>query len=219
MSAETLIAAILTFMIWSYILGDNPAFRLAEHLLVGSAAGYVAVLAWFHIIWPALHAMWLQPNPATVLPFVLCALLVARQWSLMRPWAAVPLAFLIGVGSALAIGGALFGTLWPQVLATASLSLSPADFGATQPFLTSNFFWQNLAVLIATIGTFCYFAFRIRPGGPLRDLRAMLIRFWSGVGLWVIMMTLGALFASAAMSRFTLLIERVQWLLEAFGLR
>lgn len=219
MSAETIIAAILTFMIWSYILGDNPAFRIAEHVLVGSAAGYVAVLAWCHIIAPAWHAMWSRPEPATVLPFVLCALLAVRQWPLIRPWAAVSLAFLIGTGSALAIGGALFGSLWSQVLATASLSLNPADFGETQFFLTSNAFWQNLAILIGTVGTFCYFAFRIRPRGPLRDLRAAFIRFWSGVGLWMVMMTLGALFASAALSRFTLLIERVQWLLEIFGLR
>ncbi|PWH17026.1 MAG: hypothetical protein DDG58_08880 [Ardenticatenia bacterium] len=219
MSAETILAAVLTFMIWSYILGDNPAFRIAEHILVGTAAGYVAVLAWGHIIWPALHAMWSQPSPATVLPFLLCALLAARPWPLLRPWAAVSLAFLIGVGSALAVGGALFGTLWSQVLATASLSLNPADWDEAQMFLTSNAFWQNLAIVIGTIGTFCYFTFRIRPGGPLRDLRAAFIRFWSGVGLWMMMITLGALFASAAMSRFTLLIDRVQWLLGIFELR
>lgn len=219
MSAETIVAAILTFMVWSYILGDNPAFRIAEHLLVGTAAGYVAIVVWFQVIGPALHDMVLQPSPTTVLPFVLCALLAARRWPFMRPWAAVSLAFLVGVGSSLAIGGALFGTLWSQVLATASLSLNPADFGESQMFLTSNSFWQNLAILIGTIGTFCYFAFRIRPGGPLRDLRAAFIRFWGGVGLWMIMMTLGALFANAAMSRFTLLIDRVQWLLQVFGLR
>jgi len=219
LSAETIVAAILTFMVWSYILGDNPAFRIAEHLLVGTAAGYVAIVVWFQVIGPALHDMVLQPSPTTVLPFVLCALLAARRWPFMRPWAAVSLAFLVGVGSSLAIGGALFGTLWSQVLATASLSLNPADFGESQMFLTSNSFWQNLAILIGTIGTFCYFAFRIRPGGPLRDLRAAFIRFWGGVGLWMIMMTLGALFANAAMSRFTLLIDRVQWLLQVFGLR
>ncbi len=219
MSAETIIAAILTFMIWSYVLGDNPAFRIAEHLLVGTAAGYVVIVAWFHVIQPALHEMWSQPSLATALPFVLCALLVVRKWPSMRPWAAASLALLVGVGSALAIGGTLFGTLWSQVLATASLSLNPADFSGSQMFLTSNFFWQNLAILIGTIGTFCYFAFRVRPGGPLRDLRAALIRFWSGIGLWMIMMTLGAFFANAAMSRFTLLIDRVQWLLGIFGLR
>jgi hypothetical protein len=219
LSVETIIAAILTFMVWSYVLGDNPAFRIAEHLLVGTAAGYVAIVAWFQVIQPALHNMLLQPNPATVLPFVLCVLLAARAWPFTRHWAAVSLAFLVGVGSALAVGGALFGTLWSQVLAIASLSLDPSDFNEPQMLLASNSFWQNLAILIGTLGTFCYFAFRVRPDGPLRDLRAAFIRFWSGVGFWMIMITLGALFANAAMSRFTLLIDRVQWLLEAFGLR
>jgi len=218
-STETIIAAILTFMIWSYVLGDNPAFRIAAHLLIGTAAGYAAIVAWFNVVQPAVRDVLLRPTPVAALPLVLCALLVARAWPPIRHLAAIPLAFLLGVGSALAVGGALFGTLWSQVLATASLSLNPIDAHESQPFLTSSFFWQNLAILIGTLGTFCYFTFHVRPRGPLSGLRATFVRFWSGVGLWLIMITLGALFANAAMSRFTLLIGRVQWLIEAFGLR
>jgi hypothetical protein len=60
-------------------------------------------------------------------------------------------------------------------------------------------------------------SFTAQPGGLLGGFRGAFSRFWSGVGLWVIMIALGALFANAAMSRITLLIGRVQWLQDAFG--
>jgi hypothetical protein len=219
LSVETIVAAALTFMVWSYVLGDNPAFRVAEHLLVGTAAGYAAVVAWHNVLQPAAQAALIpQPSPLAGVPLVLCVLLAARVRPAWSGWSGVAVAFLVGVGSGLAVGGALFGTLWSQISATAGLSLDPADYGDLQPALASPALWQNLAILIGTVGALFYFAFNTRPGGPLGGLRGAFTRFWSGVGLWIIMMALGALFANAAMSRFTLLIGRVQWLLEAVGL-
>jgi len=219
MSIGTLIAAILTFMVWSYLLGDNPAFRIAEHLFVGIAVGYAVLVAWFSVMQPALFGAVVPQSPAlAAVPLVLCLLLMAK----VRPaWSGVgniAVAFLVGVGAALAVGGALFGTLGPQVAATASLSLDPADYGDTQPALASPFLWQNLAVLVGTIGTFFYFTFNTQPQGPLGGFRETFTRFWSGIGRWVIMMMLGALFANTVTSRIALLIGRVQWLLSAFGL-
>ncbi len=219
MTIGTIIAAILTFMVWSYLLGDNPAFRIAEHLFVGIAVGYAVVVAWFNVVQPAHFGAVAPQSPAlAAVPLVLCLLLMAK----VRPaWSAVgniAVAFLVGVGAALAVGGALFGTLGPQVAATASLSLDPADYGDTQPALASPFLWQNLAVLVGTVGTFFYFTFNTQPQGPLGGFRETFTRFWSGIGRWVIMMMLGALFANTVTSRIALLIGRVQWLLSAFGL-
>jgi hypothetical protein len=219
MSVGTIIAAILTFMVWSYLLGDNPAFRIAEHLFVGIAVGYAVLVAWFSVVQPALSGVVVSQSPAlAAVPLVLCLLLMAK----VRPaWSGVgniAVAFLVGVGAALAVGGALFGTLGPQVAATASLSLDPADYGDTQPALASPFLWQNLAVLVGTVGTFFYFTFNTQPQGPLGGFRETFTRFWSGIGRWVIMMMLGALFANTVTSRIALLIGRVQWLLSAFGL-
>jgi hypothetical protein len=219
MSIGTIIAAILTFMVWSYLLGDNPAFRIAEHLFVGIAVGYAVVVAWFNVVQPALFGAVAPQSPAlAAVPLILCLLLMAK----VRPaWSGVgniAVAFLMGVGAALAVGGALFGTLGPQVAATAGLSLDPGDYGDTQSALASPFLWQNLAVLVGTVGTFFYFTFNTQPQGPLGGFRETFTRFWSGIGRWVIMMMLGALFANTVTSRFALLIGRVQWLLSAFGL-
>ena len=219
MNPGTIIAAVFTFMIWSYLLGDNPAFRLAEHLFVGTAVGYAVVVAWFNVVQPALFGAVAPRSPAlAAVPLVFCLLLMAKVWPAWSGVGSIAVAFLIGVGAALAVGGALFGTLWPQVSATAGLSLNPADYGDPQPALASTFFWQNLAVLVGTIGAFFYFTFNTQPQGPLGGFRETFTRFWSGMGRWVIMMTLGALFANTVTSRIALLIGRVQWLLAAFGL-
>jgi hypothetical protein len=216
MSAGTLIAAILTFMVWSYLLGDNPAFRFAEHLFVGIAIGYAVLVAWFNVVQPALFGAVAPQSPIfAAVPLVLCLLLMAKvrpAWSFIGN---IPIAFLIGVGAALAVGGALFGTLWPQVSATANLSLDPADYGDPQPILASTFFWQNLAIVIGTIGTFFYFTFNMQPQGLLGGFRETFTRFWSGIGRWVILITLGALFGNTAMSLIAALIGRIQWLMDA----
>lgn len=218
MNLETIIGIVLTLMVWSYLLGDNPAFRVAEHVLVGVAAGYAMIIAWFQVIQPTLQEIMVaQSAPAAAVPLVLCLLLMTRVRSSWAGISSIPIALLIGVGAALAVGGAFFGTLWPQASAVAALSLDPADYGDTQPALSSPYFWQNLAVLIGTLGTFFYFTFNVRPQGRLAGLREGFIRFWSGVGRWVIIITLGALFANAAMSRLSLLIGRLDWLLDAFG--
>jgi hypothetical protein len=219
MSVTTLIAALLTFMIWSYLLGDNPAFRVAEHLFVGTAVGYAVVVSWFNAVQPAFFGEAARQSPGlAALPLVLCLLLVFR----LRPaWSGVgniSVAFLLGVGAALAVGGALFGSLWPQVWQTAVLSLNPADYGDPEPIIGSTFFWQNLAILVGTIGTFFYFTFNTQPQGLLGGFRETFTRFWSGIGRWVIMITLGALFANTVTARIALLVGRVRWLLDAFGL-
>ena len=43
---------LLTLMILSYLVGDNPAFRVAVYIFVGVSAGYVAAVAWWQVIYP-----------------------------------------------------------------------------------------------------------------------------------------------------------------------
>jgi hypothetical protein len=38
------IAALLTMMVYSYLLGDNPLYRLAEHVFIGSSVAYAVVV-------------------------------------------------------------------------------------------------------------------------------------------------------------------------------
>lgn len=201
------VAFVLTLMVFSYLLGDNPLFRLAEHLFVGVAVGYAVVVVWRTVLVPRLWAP-LAADPVANWPFwvplVLGLLLLARvraRWS----WLAnLPLGFLFGVGAALSIGGALLGTLYPQVQASL-VSLNPASHGGQ---------WAGVvdaAVLaVGTIGTLLYFYFT--AARERRGLAGGIQRLWVTVGRWTLLVAFGALFAGAMISRLSLLIARVQFL-------
>ena len=48
------IAFIFTLMIFSYLLGDNPLYRIAAYFFVGVSAGYIASAAFWQVLWPRL---------------------------------------------------------------------------------------------------------------------------------------------------------------------
>lgn len=216
-----IISTLLTIMILSYILGDNPLFRLAEHIFVGVSIGYAVLVAVHNVFLPAIfqsQTIWLA-----LPPLLLCLALVLKifptQLSLTSALGNLALAFLIGVGAALAIGGGLFGTLYPQTAAVAGMSFSP-DNPAYQDALGSPFFLnveflKNLIVLLGTIGTLFYFTFALRPQGVLGGFREGFVRFWAGMGRWVILITLGALFANTVNARLALLLGRLQFLADS----
>ncbi len=113
------VAALLTLAVLSYIMGQNVLFRLAEHLFVGIAAGYAAALAWNQVLWPRVLLLWQEPDTYWYYGvfFVLGALLLARGIRALSPLANLPLGVILGTGAALALGGALTGSLVPQLRA------------------------------------------------------------------------------------------------------
>ena len=46
-----LITAVLSFLftllIFSYLIGDNPLFKIALYIFVGVSSGYIAAVAWW----------------------------------------------------------------------------------------------------------------------------------------------------------------------------
>ena len=51
-SLDVWLGAALTLMVFSYLLGDNPAFRFSIHLFVGVTAGLVGAVALRNVILP-----------------------------------------------------------------------------------------------------------------------------------------------------------------------
>jgi hypothetical protein len=209
----TWVAALLTLMVYSYLVGDNPLFRLAEHLFVGTAVAYAVVVA-FHsvlntqLIFPLVYDP--QTNWPLLIPAALGLLLLTKARSSIAWVGNSAVALLFGVGAALAIGGALSGTILPQVQAT-FVSLSPPHLGEG--------FWgwaraaDNLILVVGTIATLLYFAFNVSRQNLLARIRAEFLRPWAALGRWIIMITFGAIFANTVMARVSLLIGRVQFLL------
>jgi hypothetical protein len=227
----TFVSAALTIMIFSYISGDNPFFRLAQHILIGCVAAYAVVVAVHGVLLPNLIAP-LLTNSSTEWTLVVPLLLGVMLLSKASPQAAwlgnVSIGFMLGVGSALGVGGALLGTLLPQLRATmisffdqVRLGLSPAE--------QLGLIFSNLIIVVGTLGALLSFHFGVERTGAgqlpalslevgLRRARQALLSTWSGFGRVLIWVAFGALFAGVALSRITLLVERVQFLLDAFHL-
>ena len=138
--AGTWVAVVLTLVVFSFLLGDNVLFRLAEHIFVGIAVGYAAVIAFHSILVPrvllpilraAAEGDWLQLI-IPVIPLALGLLLLTKsfRWSARFSWlGSLSVALLLGVGAALAIGGAIFGTLIPQIDTTADIFYFVEHYG------------------------------------------------------------------------------------------
>jgi len=205
------IAAILTVMVYSYLLGDNPLYRLAEHLLVGSAIAYAVVVAVHSVLIPRLFARLGEGQWLYLIPLILGVLLLAKFRPSWSGLGGLPMSILFGVGAALALSGALFGTIEPQVRSAVALSLNPSDHSITGWFGVLN-------ALIITVGTICtlsYFRFSVgRADKQGKGLQANVTRLWSRVGRWALMIAFGAIFASLVMSRASLFIGRMQFLLS-----
>lgn len=213
-----LIAVILTLMVFSYILGDNVLFKLAGHIFVGVAVGYAIVIIWFQVLAPAISAgNVLVTVPALLLCLLLLFKIRPNQSSLSNALGGLALAFILGVGAALAIGGALMGTLMPQISATTALSLNPSHFETGDELANALQWLSNFIMIIGTVGTFAYFTFAVRASGPLGGLREIIVRFWAGMGRVMIIITLGALFANTVTSRVALLVSRLEFLTGFFG--
>lgn len=217
------LAFALTLMVFSYLLGDNPLFRIAEHLLVGLALGFAWIMAWHSVFLPRVLALVGSQKQDVVLytlfPLALGALLLlkgkgsrSRMSSILS---SIPLAYLFGIGAAVALGGAIFGTLIPQVSATIR-SLNPADYPA-------EWAWYDvvdaLFIVVGTVCTLLYFTFTVGGQSRLGRTRGRLVQVGAGVGRWFLTFTFGALFGSLVMSRISLLVERTTFLMNVLGFR
>jgi len=205
-----MVAFVLTLLVFSYLLGDNPLFRLAQALFVGVGVGYGVVVVFHYVLVPRLSLLatnWLLAVPPLLLGLLLWAKL-QPSWSKVGN---VSVAFILGVGAALAIGGALFGTLVPQVRAT-MLSVDPADYPSTA---TSNLALDAGIIAVGTVCALLSFYFRAPAPGQRATLGSALVHFAGRVGRYFIMVAFGALFANMVMSRVSLLLGRIDFLMDA----
>jgi hypothetical protein len=202
------VAAILTIMVYSYLLGDNPLYGLAEHLLVGSAAAYAVIVAIHSVLIPRLIVPLKSGNWLYIIPLVLGVLLLTKIKASWAPMGNISMGLLMGVGVALAVSGALLGTIWPQVAGTI-MPLKPSAYPDRG--------WvgvvEAVIIIVGTIGALLYFHFSAGTPSRVGRLWAGLVGGWAKVGHWAIMIAFGAIFASLVMSRVSLLVGRMQFLL------
>ncbi len=201
MSIEIIVGCLLTVMVLSYLIGDNPAFRVAVYLFIGVSSGYAATIIVYHVLLPKLAEI--QSNVLLLIPLVLGVSLLAKLSPRISWIGNFAMAMLVGVGAATALGGALLGTLIPQAQAAMdAFSLRSSSAPGLQ-------FVEAVVMLVGTVLTLAAFQFGARrtPDGTVK--RNIILEWAAWLGRLFIAITLGVLFAGVYMAALTAMIERL----------
>ncbi|MBM3187628.1 MAG: hypothetical protein FJZ90_02780 [Chloroflexi bacterium] len=209
----TWVAALLTLATLTFIFENNPVFRIGQYLLVGTASGYAAATAWNSVLWPRLLLLLRDPSAHWVygLFFLLGLGLVARGLGSASFLGELPLALLFGVGAALALGGAVSGSLLPQIKASL-ISINPESHGGGLLGWTHAI--DALLTVLCTITALSVFHFTVSREGVANALTHGLMGALSRVGRQVIMIVFGALLAGAFLAFFAILKSRLDFLVH-----
>jgi hypothetical protein len=216
-----LIGFLFTLLVFSYVLGDNPLFRTAVYIFVGVSSGYIAAVAWWQVIVPRLVYPLMAAigsgnmlNLGLMLALLFAVfLLLAKISPRLSGMGRIVMAFLVGVGAAVTLAGALIGTIIPQVLGTINAfdmtGVAGKDIGYFIEAITN-----GVIILAGTILTLAYFHFGARPkaDGSMRRLGLIEALAWGGrifIGV-----ALGAVFAGVYSAALTALIERISSLIN-----
>ncbi|HEX6655404.1 MAG TPA: hypothetical protein VF153_04245 [Candidatus Limnocylindria bacterium] len=197
-TVATWVAALVTIVVWAYLLGERRIFRLAQHLLAGLATGYLVLLAVREVLVPRLLEPISagSPNPLLYVAALLVLAMLGAGW-LPRPVVAVPVAVLVAATAAFALGGAVAGTLMPQVGA----SLIAPGLGTAQ-LIGSGI---SLAITVLVLTAFLH-------GAP----RNRLLVGAAGAGRWLLLGGIGGWLGFLLVSRLTLLVDRVAFLVNGW---
>lgn len=193
--AATWIAALATIVVLGGLLGERRLFGWAQHLLAGLATGYLAVLVISEVVVPRLVTpLAADPGgrPELWIGLGMVGLTAASPW-LPRRIAAVPISIILGSLAAFALGGAVIGTLLPQL--TGAIVSPGSATGVAGGLL-------GLAITILVLVTFLHGAPRLRVLVPAVD-----------AGRWLLLAGIGGWLGYLLLGRLALLIDRVGFLL------
>lgn len=192
--------------ILSYLIGDNPLYRLALHIFIGAGVGYTALIVVHQVLVPRLVEPLTSGRTDVMLfaigPLILFLFLTLKLSPALSDYGNISIAVMLGVGTAIAIAGALRGTLLPQIEAS-QVSLTP---------ITSINSINNLVILVGTLSTLLYFQFWVRARPTDGVERVLPMRIVAGVGRVFIALTLGATYAGMILSGISLFSERLVFL-------
>lgn len=206
-----IVSFVLTLLVFSYLFGDNPAFRIATAILVGVSAGYFAVVIVYQVMLPRLVVPLLQGSIISLVPLFLSGLMLAKLSPRLSRLGNLSMAYLVGAGAAVAIGGAVLGTLFTQVKGAISSLPSLAETGSQNWWLLL----EGGFILLGTIASLVYFNFGTQEKEGTTTKRPAVVSVFAFIGQFFIAITLGAVFAGVMTSAITALIERSGFIIQA----
>ena len=218
----TAVAAVLTFFVLSYLLGDLPGvgdlfqffYRLALHILVGAGVAYALLVAGWGVLYPYVFMRLASASAQGNMMQMSIALIGVLLGVLMltkgiRAWAwlgNIATGYLIGVGLGVAAGGAVLGTLYAQSVSTATLSGARTD----NPV---RLILDSLFLVLGTLTVLLSFTFTATGRRGIGGWAARLVRVLSVVGRGFMYVALGAAFAGVYAASVAVLVGQAQTLI------
>ncbi len=208
-------AFLLTLAVFSYLIRDNPLYRLAVHAFIGVAAAYITIITLQAVLAPRAMSFIALLMPVfesqtidwflvglQAAPWLLGIFILLKTSPRFAPAGNFALAFLVGVGAALAVGGAIAGTLLGQLQAawarpTGLEGWAGAVFG----------FMGTAAVLL-----YFFYTGKTLPNG--RGVRLGFMLPATLAGQLFLMIALAALYVGALAASFALFIERINFIIS-----
>jgi hypothetical protein len=202
-------------MVFSYLIGDNPLFRIAVYLFVGVASGYAATVIWHYVLVPKLFQPLTASDPNQLLlalvPLMFSISLLTKLSPRISWIGNFAMAVLVGVGAAAAVGGALLGTLLPQVQA----SIDAFDFRAARSGANAiRTLFEGTVMFFGTVLTLASFHFSATRSADGTPQRNSILEWIAWLGRIFIAITLGVLFAGVYMAALTAMIERLSFVIN-----
>lgn len=195
-AATTTVAAVATLVVLGGLFGERRLFAWSQHLLAGLVTGYVALLAIDEVIGPRLLGPLVAGGADRAelwLGLGLVGVTAAAPW-LPRVVAAVPISIAVGALAAFALGGAIVGTLLPQIVGGLPAGdASPSSIAAA------------IAATAITVLVLASFIHGVPRGRGLSATMA--------VGRWLLLAGVGGWLGYLLLSRLVLLIDRIGFLL------
>jgi len=213
------IGAFLTMGIISFLYKDNPWYKICEAIFIGISAGYWFIsLFWQNLysklwmnLWPALVTLFTEFNFTVELLYIIAAILGIMMLLRLIPqigWVSRwPLALVVGATAGLQFINFLVSNGVKQVYNTIVPLFGPiSDAGGIPPVQGWSEGLGNVLILVGTFTGLVYFFFSKEHKGLFGGA--------AKIGTWFLMITFGASFGYTVMSRMSLLIGRIDFLVN-----
>lgn len=203
-----LLASILTLFVLSYVVGDNPLYRSVLHLFIGVLVGYSLGIVFKEVLLDMVLPSVKSSPIAMAVPLLLGLLLLLKGIPRLSHLGNISMAYLIGVGTAVALGGALLGTLAPQMVATTQ-ALAPAALDSLRFGML-----DGLMVVVGTVCTLLVFTFSAprRQGDTTLWQRIIAGPAW--VGRIFLTIAFALAFAGALTASLSILVTRMHYVIN-----
>ena len=192
-SVQTWIGALLTIGCYSFMFGENIMYQFCEHAMVGFATAHLVVTGYSNIVGQAWNPLVLKGQISWLWPIIGGLALYLRFIKPVAWISRLPLAFLIGAGTAMSVFRSLGNEFVRQIAATCSLA-----------WKTPN----NAIYIITVVSVLAYFIVSVREKS---NAGQALIKIGK-IGQCLMMVGFGASLAGTIGGTLSYLIGRLNFL-------